>query len=382
MAVTGIPRALLYEGTAIHRLITDEIATLREQQQVLKKQGRTGIITAVILVLCVAANVAALILLPEYPAFFITASCYLYMVYFITLLIPLGRGTFRFPLEEIRQFFSTLYTTGIIQTTDRFARIFLDAFFINSRALCSGFVLIFSLDIVYALAWYHAGMIPPPALQIILFQAVAILVFYFFLWRFEPGTTQFREEIRGIRGAFTGKWYPSWAITLLFGTAALLVLLVIISTIILLPGMTVQTFLSLSGLKSVEHFFIVTGLLLVSQYFIVRFFHGIASERMAAQFSEIRITALQSVDEKQEPAGSPDNGSEGFGKTMSEEEMRNAAGALLESRIYRLDRQTLWGTFPVFLVNLDFSVVFDKQVLGAITGYLKGAGLRESHKEE
>ena len=60
--------------------------------------------------------------------------------------------------------------------------------------------------------------------------------------------------------------------------------------------------------------------------------------------------------------------------------MRNAAGALLESRMYRLELRTLFGTFPVYLVNPDFSVLFDEQVIAVITGYLKGAG--SSSKEQ
>jgi hypothetical protein len=154
-----------------------------------------------------------------------------------------------------------------------------------------------------------------------------------------------------------------------------------ISTIILLPGITVQAFLTLSGLKSVENFFIITVLLLVSQYFIVRFFHGVASADMAERFSESRIMALRSAENDQEPAEPRGEDQKSVDK-LSAIDRRNAAGALLESRIYRLDSQTLWGSFPVYLVNLDLSVIFDEQVMSAITGYLKEAGTAEMRIEK
>ena len=383
MGVTGIPRVLLYEGSAIHRLIKSEIVTLHEQQQSLKQQGRIGTFTAVILFLSIAVNILVFFTVGEYIALFIAASFYLYMIYFITLLMPIGRGTFRFPREQIHQFFSTLYQTGIIQTTDRITRIFLDAFFVNSRALCPGFVLVFSMDLIFALAGYLTGLFSLHALFVILFQVFAILLFYFLLWRLEPGSTQFREGIRDIRGAFTGRRYPSWVITMFFIAAALLLLFVIISTIILLPGMTVQAFLTLAGLESYENFFFFIGLLLVTQYFIVRFFHGMASTAMAARFSEVRIAALMSFQGNQEmEVRNKSSVGEPADDNLSPEQMRDAASVLLESRVYRLDYQTLWGAFPVYVVNLDFSVVFDEHVMKAITGYLKGAGLAGMNEEQ
>ncbi len=49
------------------------------------------------------------------------------------------------------------------------------------------------------------------------------------------------------------------------------------------------------------------------------------------------------------------------------------AGALLESKIYKVEKKTLLGAFPVYIVNPDFSVILDEQVLALITGYLGNA---------
>jgi hypothetical protein len=129
------------EGDAIHQLIKKEIHALHEQQRILRAQGRTGLVTTGIVLLCIAVHVVLFFTLGDgYFPLFITASFYLYMVYFITLLIPIGTGAIGLPVQEIRKFFAALYRSGIIPTTDRLTGILLDIFFINSRTLFYGFL--------------------------------------------------------------------------------------------------------------------------------------------------------------------------------------------------------------------------------------------------
>jgi len=379
----GAAGAVWQEGAAFQQLIKNEIHVVRERQQTLLTQGKTGYATILILLSCIIINVISFLAIPEYIALFIAASVYLHMFYFLTLLIPIGEGTVRFPTAQIRKIFSTLYHTGIISATDRFTRIMLDAFFINSRTLSSGFFCIFTIDLLFTGIAYYAGPFSLRTVAVISFQVVAILTFYFLLWRFDPGTARFKQGIRGMKGTLAGKRYPSWLIAVIFVTGALLVLFVILSTIILLPGITLQAFLSLSGIEDLTNLFLFIALIAVSQYFIVRFFHGIMSSRMAERFSESRIVLLQTVSEGE--SGSVFKETDEHDATTrpatSGESMRNAAGALLESKIYRLELRTLFGTFPVYLVNLDFSVLFDEQVIAVITGYLKGAGSSSTEQE-
>jgi hypothetical protein len=378
----GEAGAVWQEGAAFQQLIKNEIHVVRERQQTLLTQGKTGYATILILLSCIIINVISFLAIPEYIALFIAASVYLHMFYFLTLLIPIGEGTVRFPTAQIRKIFTALYHTGIIPATDRFTRIMLDAFFINSRTLSSGFFCIFTIDLLFTGIAYYAGLFSLRTVAVISFQVVAILTFYFLLWRFDPGTARFKHGIRGMKGTLAGKRYPSWLIAVIFVTGALLVLFVILSTIILLPGITLQAFLSLSGIEDLTNLFLFIALIAVSQYFIVRFFHGIMSSRMAERFSESRIILLKTVSEGE--SGSVFKETDEHDATRpatSGESMRNAAGALLESKIYRLELRTLFGTFPVYLVNLDFSVLFDEQEIAVITGYLKGAGSSSTEQE-
>ena len=43
---------------------------------------------------------------------------------------------------------------------------------------------------------------------------------------------------------------------------------------------------------------------------------------------------------------------------------------LLETKIYKIERNTLSGFFPVFVVDLDFSVILDSTTETAITRYI------------
>jgi len=368
----GAAGAVWQEGVAFRNLVRDEIRVVREHQQILLTQGKTGHATIFILSSCCIANILVFLAIPDYISLFIAASLYLHMGYFITLLIPIGKGTIRFPREEIHRFFSTLYHTGIIAATDRFTRILLNAFFINSRSLFFGISCIFSVDILFTLTGFYAGMFSERTVLIILFQLFSFLIFYFLLWRLEPGSVRFQEGVSGVKGALAVR-YPSWLIAVLFGTAALLILLLILSTIILLPGMTLAVFMSNAGLEHVTDLFLLIGIIGVSQYFIVRFFHGIASVRMAERFSASTLSLLQAAGGGDGPLTGEDPDAD-RGILPSADAMRSAASALLQARLYRLELNTLFGAFPVYTVNPDFSVIFDEQVISVITGYLKGAG--------
>jgi hypothetical protein len=301
------------------------------------------------------------------------------MVYFITLLVPLGTGTLSLPSGRIRQLFSALHHTGIIPASDRITRIFLDAFYINSRALFGGFLFIFSCDLVFAATAFFQKMFAPFTMLVILFQSLAILAFYFIVWKFEPYSAGFRQDIAGIKEVLISRRYPPWVITFLFGTAAVTVLLVILSTIILLPGFTVKTLLTHTGLEQAGHLASLLCSLFASQYFIVRFIHGISSARMASEFSDAKIFNLQAAGTVRNPEQALSDGSDVL-QGPSADAVCRAAGALLDSKIYRIERRTIYGAFPVYIVNPDLSVILDVQVLAEITGYLRHAGSCGSEK--
>jgi hypothetical protein len=369
----GTADTLWQETAAIQQLIKNEIHAVHEQQRELRTQGQTGYITIIILLLCIFLNVAFLLMLKDYFALFITASFYMFMIYFITLLVPIGAGVQSFRLERIRQFFSTLYHNGIISTTDRFTHIFLDVFLINSRVLFQGFLIVFLCDLVFATIAFIKGDFSTWTTVVIMFQSISIILFYFLVWRFEPYSTKFQTGVQGLKDMFINRRYPAWIITLTFSTAALLLLFAILSTIILLPGFTVKTLLTLTGLENLGNFVFLIVILIMSQYFVVRFFHGISSERMATQFSDAKIGHLQLLQKGYPATPSTSNGSL-ENQSPSTDEIREVTSGLLKSKIYHVEVRDIYGLFPVFIVNPDFSVILDEQMIKIITGYFQHVG--------
>jgi hypothetical protein len=364
--------AVWQESTAIHDLIKNEIQTLQNQQRALRTTGSIGYITLAILLLCILVNVAFLVLLKDYFALFISAGFYLFMIYFITLIIPLGNGARDLPFNNIRRFVSALHHSGVIPSTDRFTRIMLDVFYINSRTLFGGFLVIFSFVLLFTGIGFFKASFSVTTVMFILFQSISILMFYGLVWKFEPYSLQYHHDMRELKGRLVTKRFPEWAVVALFGTAAVLVLFGIISTIILLPGFTVNKVLSLTGIEGLEYHLVLIGILLASQYFIVRFFHGISSRELAEQFSDAQIARLRCADTIPEDKQKSKNVS-GDPAAPEADMKREVAGALLESKIYKVEKKTLLGAFPVYIVNPDFSVILDEQVLALITGYLGNA---------
>ena len=96
---------------------------------------------------------------------------------------------------------------------------------------------------------------------------------------------------------------PPWLISLLFMMGFFVVVFVFLTPIVLLPGITLNAFLSRSGLTQLAHMFLPLAVLALSQYFIIRYIHGISSREMAERLMDYREHSLQGLArEDLEPA--------------------------------------------------------------------------------
>jgi len=343
--------------------ILRELGSVRDSRiDLLSSSGNPGW-EYFILFCCILANGVFLFTRSDYVMLFVAASFYLNMGYFITLLIPTSPGSGQFSLPEINRFQSWLSENGIRTSTSQFTQVFVNAFFINSRALSPGIGLLFSIDILLVLVAFQKGL-PLWTTLVVIGQSAIIILFYFLVWRTEPFTSQFRQNLDKVKRRLAHN-LPPWFISFLFLTGFLLVVLVFLTTIILLPGMTLGVFLTQSGLSELAHLIFLVGILVVSQYFIIRYIHGIASREMAHRLMDHREYALQEllVTTGRNEAVSRQNGEVRY---RFEE-----TTALLESRIYVVKRNTLLGLFPVFVVDLDFSVLLDSTTMTVIRGYIR-----------
>ena len=138
----------------------------------------------------------------------------------------------------------------------------------------------------------------------------------------------------------------------------LIALVLFLTTIILLPGITLKAFLDQSRLTELGNLFGLIAVLGISQYFIIRYIHGSTSRTMAERLFDYKENALQDLGNT---VGSADTNPEHRAETTTR---------LLETKIYTIKRNTLTGFFPVFVVDLDFSVILDNTTGTAIRGYI------------
>ncbi|PKL64832.1 MAG: hypothetical protein CVV32_07080 [Methanomicrobiales archaeon HGW-Methanomicrobiales-3] len=343
-------------------LIARELDTVRTKRGDLLAPGTRRQWEVIILSCCILINGIYLIFRPDYFTLFIAASFYLNMGYFITLLIPTSAGGGQVSMPEIAKFQGWLKENGVRTSTTRFTRIFINSFLINSRGLSLGIGLLFAVDILMVLIDYLEGL-PLHTTAIIIGQSLFFIVFYFLVWRTEPFTSRFSQNLDKVRNRLAQD-LPAWLISIMFLVGFLLVVLVFLTTIILLPGMTLDAFVTQSGLTDIAHRFGLILILIVSQYFIIRAIHGITSRAMANRLLDHREAAL---DELLDEASRDENNA--AGRDPAEE--YETTSALLESRIYLIKRNTLLGTFPVFVVDLDFSVLLDTTTKMVITGHIR-----------
>ncbi|MGB2673507.1 MAG: hypothetical protein WBC56_01035 [Methanoregula sp.] len=342
--------------TTLHKTLWAEIHTERERHRELYASGTTGRITLIILGVAILINIFLFFENPLYPLMFTSASFFLFMFYFVTLLIPPNLKETPLPQTEISRYLVRLRENGIIVSTRRFTRVFLNAFFINCRPLFYGFALIFSIDIVLVIAMAAQGVLSSSSTVIILMESAAIILFYFLVWRLEPYTIEFFSGVSGVKERLIQKRVPEPVVSSLFFLSAALALVGILSTLVLLPGMSVNNILSVTELKQLSHFFLAIGVILITQYFIMRYIHGNTSRDLLARFSQGKAACLFHQIELTGQTGRSSSGA--ADEDAEAAAVCRAAELLLESQIYQVDKKTLFGTFPVYIVNPDFSWVF------------------------
>lgn len=362
--ITTLPGKTPDSNAPLREIIAQERAAARANRISLLSCDEPRHIQFVILVFCLLTNLGFFLTRGDYMSLFIAASFYLNMFYFLTLLVPTNPGTSGLRAPAIMKFHAWLRDNGITSGTRQFTRIFINTFFMNSRALTLGIGLIFSVDIVFTL-FACAGGLPLDIALVVISQSVVIILFYYLVSKVEPFTAEFASNLDRVKDRLSRE-LPPRLISLMFMMGFLVVVFVFLTTIILLPGVTLNAFLSESGLTELAHMFLPVGILAISQYFIVRYIHGITSRQMAERLLDYREHALEGLArEEREPVP---------GRSAGVEQRYELTSMLLESRIYQIKRNTLLGAFPVYVVDLDFSVMLDTTTLTAIKGYIRKAG--------
>jgi len=339
----------------------DELSAVQKNRAALMTPRGPQGIHIFVLFLCVLTNVIYFLTRSDYFGLFIASSFYLNMYYFITLLIPTNFEKANLPAADLSRFSTWLKEIGVKSGTSQFTRLFINSLFINSRALSLGIGLIFSIDIVFTLIHYTQGL-PLHITLIVIAQCAVIVIFYLLVWKMEPFSTTYVKKVEKMKHSLHQQKLPPQLVTAMFIFGFLLAIFLFLTTIIFLPGVTLNAFLDQSQLTNLGHLFSLLAILAFSQYFIIRYIHGITSRTMADRLFDFKENSLRDLLDRENiaRAGSPD----------PDENPVETSALLLESKIFIVKRNTLAGTFPVFVVDLDFSVMMDSTTLTAIKGYI------------
>lgn len=345
----------------LSQVIRDELAAVQKNRAELMIPAGHPAFHILILLGCVLVNIAFFVARPDYYGLFIAASFYLNMYYFITLLLPTNFDKTSLPAADLSRLHVWLKEIGIPTGTTRFTRLFINSLFMNSRGLSLGIGLIFTIDMVFALVHYSQGL-PLRTAAIVITQCAIIVIFYLLVWKMEPFSTTYVRKVEEVKSRLHRQNLPPQLVTAMFLFGFLLAIFLFLTTIIYLPGVTLNAFLNQSDLRELGHLFSLIAILAVSQYFIIRFIHGITSKAMAERLFDFKEQSLQDLLDAEDTARS---GNSGPGLDPLEK-----SSLLLESKIFIVKRSTLAGFFPVFVVDLDFSVLMDTTTQTAVRGYI------------
>jgi hypothetical protein len=283
------------------------------------------------------------------------------MFYFITLFIPTNFKKNNLPEEDLSRLQAWLKEIGVTSGTTRFTRLFINSLFMNCRGLSLGICLIFAIDIAFTLIHYTRGL-PLMTTAIVITQCAIIIIFYLMVWKIEPFSASYVKKVEQVKRSLHRKNLPPRLITALFMFGFLLAIFLFLTTIIILPGVTLNAFLNQSQLTGLGHLFGLLAILAVSQYFIIRYIHGITSRAMAERLFDFKENSLEELLEPGKTARS-----ERFAHDYSPLAISTL---LLESKIFIVRRHSLAGMFPVFVVDLDLSVLMDSSTMTAVRGYI------------
>ncbi|WAC06091.1 MAG: hypothetical protein OS112_05525 [Methanoregula sp.] len=358
---TGTMKTKIPGDSPFTQVLRDELSAVQKNRaDLMAPQGHLGIHLFTLLV-CVLVNVIFFLVRTDYFGLFIAASFYLNMYYFITLIIPTNFRKTTLPAADLSRFHAWLKEIGIKSGTSQFTRLFINSLFINSRALSLGIGLIFSIDIAFTLIHYFQGL-PLRTTLIVITQCAIIVIFYLLVWKMEPFSVTYVKKVESVRSSLHRQKLPPRLVTAMFMFGFLIAIFLFLTTMIFLPGVTLNAFLNQSQLSELGHLFSLLAVLAISQYFIIRYIHGITSRAMAERLFDFKENSLKELFQVENASRS--------GSLEPDDNPVDTSTLLLESKIFIVKRNSLGGAFPVFIVDLDFSVMMDSTTLTAIRGYI------------
>ncbi|MDV2480713.1 hypothetical protein F8E02_01565 [Methanoculleus sp. Wushi-C6] len=231
-------------------------------------------------------------------------------------------------------------------------------FFINCQPLAPGFLVLFALSSVFALAgWLANGEFEAYSAVIVVVQSAAIIVFYVAIVYVQPYSRGFFAGILGMQSRIRERYDEAWSQGLKYALTAAVVTTVagIISIgAIVLPGVTYNSFISVEA--DIELGAGMFALIFLTQMIVVRHLQGgysrtLVYSLLSSRTGTIREEVLPAVRDL--ASASP---RDAVTPRMAED-LERVTLDLARYRALKIDYASLFGYFPVCMVTPDVGAI-------------------------
>ena len=332
-------------------------ATRVEQEALLAATARDPPLpAAAVAVLAVALPAICIAVLPQGAYLWVGATLLFELAYPFLLLLPSLRNR-RAPAAD-RAYLPTLKALGLLEPGRKLGYLAGNAFVINARAVAPALAWLATVNLLVALNWL-GGDSPARGLGfVIAVQSALALALGLAVWRMTPGVGTLRERATAVRARFTAH-REIGLILLAFLSVPVAFASVVLLSILVLPGPPVLRVLAegqVSPLVQTLEFVV----LLAGLYAVTRTTHSAESGLLARQVAE---AIVRFIDQELAPRLEGD-------AVIDCEGYRALATGLLEARVYRFERGTVFGRLPVYTLTPDLTLVADPETLAALRGHL------------
>lgn len=231
-------------------------------------------------------------------------------------------------------------------------------FFINCQPLAPGFLVLFTLSSVFALAgWIIYGRFESYSAVIVVIQSIAIIAFYGAIVYVQPYSRGFFAGILGMQSRIRERYSEAWSQGLKYTLTVAVVITVagIISiAAIVLPGVTYKSFTSAQ--TDIELGVGMFAFVFLTQMIIVRYLQGGYSRTLVSSLLSSRIEAIR--DELLSAVADLTRTSlhDGVNPRMVVELDRITLD-LARYRAFKTDYVSLFDYFPICVVTPDVGAV-------------------------
>jgi hypothetical protein len=266
--------------------------------------------------------------------------------------------------REVKGEIST-HIDDIMRESRDISEIGWNMFFVNFQPLVPGVILIFALNIVLALyGAYGSGVLSEGSVVMVLFQSVAIIIFYLIIQIFRPYSPGFFGLLLDLPEDYHQRkdlgWIPAlkFVFAVAFIVAAVSFILV---TVFLLPRWTLEHVMTMEQFAPDWRLYPLI-LLFFTQVTLVRFLQGIYSRKLLLEMLSYKIQIMEEqVLQKTRALPVSLVGYSDARKFACADRLRAMRVLTIKTEIYTTDVRARFGIFPVWFIMPNLGLILGER---------------------